>query len=121
MGAKLPTAAAGQDVACKPTHAGGEGGDISTQETLTPLSAFAVAKASTPPPPCACTALSKHRVGVGPPFEGNFGTAVFVVQNGGLGVCRAFVQGKRGSVMSVMVHSVHNNIVLHIGTPCCLF
>ena len=23
--------------------------------------------------------------------------------------------------MSVMVHSVHNNIVLHIGTPCCLF
>ena len=21
--------------------------------------------------------------------------------------------------MSVMVHSVHNNIVLHIGTPCC--
>ena len=38
-----------------------------------------------------------------------------------LGVCRAFVQGKRGSFMSVMVHSVHNNIVLHIGTPCCLF
>ena len=23
--------------------------------------------------------------------------------------------------MSVMVHSVHNNIVLHIETPCCLF
>ena len=67
-----------------------------------------------------------------------------MVQNGGLGVCRAFVtvpqgvvgdrlpwggerqggggvQGKRGSFMSVMVHSVHNSIVLHIGTPCCLF
>ena len=49
---------------------------------------------------------------------------VFVVQNGGLGVCRAFVQGKRGSVMFVIVHCVHCvhcNIVPHIATPCCLF
>ena len=28
---------------------------------------------------------------------------------------------ERGAVMFVMVHSVHNNIVLHIGTPCRLF
>ena len=71
--------------------------------------------------PCACTALSKHGVDVEPPFCGNFGTTVFLVQNGGLGVCRALEEGKRGSVMSVMVHSVHNNIVPHIATPSCLF
>ena len=41
------------------------------------------------PPRCACTALSKPQVGVEPPFGVNFGTAGFVVQNGGLGVCRA--------------------------------
>jgi hypothetical protein len=44
--------------------------------------------------------MAKHRLGVEPPV---FGTTVFVVQNGGLGVCRAFVQGKRGSVMFVIV------------------
>ena len=76
----------------------------------------------TPPPPpaharpCLSTGWALNRR-----FEEIVGTAVFVVQNGGLGVCRAFVQGKRGSFMSVMVHSVHNNIVLHIAIPCCLF
>ena len=33
----------------------------------------------TPPPPCASTALSKHRVGVEPLFLGVFGTTAFVV------------------------------------------
>ena len=33
----------------------------------------------TPPPPCASTALSKHGVGVEPPFLGICGTTVFVV------------------------------------------
>ena len=33
-------------------------------------------------------------------------------------VCEALVEGKWGSLMSMMVHSVHNNIVLHIATPC---
>ena len=33
----------------------------------------------TPPPPCASTALSRHRVGVEPLFSGIFGTSVFVV------------------------------------------
>ena len=31
------------------------------------------------------------------------------------------VAGKRGSFMSVIVHSVHTNIVPHIASPCCLF
>jgi hypothetical protein len=42
-------------------------------------------------PLCTCTALSKHGVGVEQPFLGNFGTAVFVVQNVGLGVCRVLL------------------------------
>ena len=41
--------------------------------------------------------------------------------NGGLGVCDVLVEGKGGSVMSVIVHSVHNNAVPHVAIPCCLF
>ena len=40
----------------------------------------------------------------------------FVVLNAGLGNRDALVEGKRGSFMSVIVHSVHNNIVPHIAT-----
>ena len=73
-----------------------------------------------PPPlaharPCLSTGWALNRR-----FEEILGP-LFLVQNGGLGVCRVFVQGKRGSFMSVMVHFLHNNIALHIGTPCCLF
>ena len=44
-----------------------------------------------------------------------------MVLNAGLGVCDALVEGRRGSFTSVMVHSVHNNIVPHIATPSGLF
>jgi hypothetical protein len=54
-------------------------------------------------------------------FQDFLGPLFFVVLNAGLGVCDAFVEGKRGSFMSVIVHSVHNNIVPHIATPCDLF
>ena len=60
-----------------------------------------------PPPLCASTGWSKHGVGVETLFSGFFGTAVFVVLNAGLGVCDALVEGKMGSFMSVIVHSVH--------------
>ena len=43
------------------------------------------------------------------------------VLNARLGVCDAFVEGKRGSFMLMIVHSVHNNIVPHMATPFCLF
>ena len=73
-------------------------------------------------PLCRSTALSEHRVGVEPLFFGFLlGPLFFVVLNGGLGVCDVLLEGKRGSVMSVIVHSVHNNIVPHIATPCCFF
>ena len=60
--------------------------------------------------------MAKHRVGVEPPFLSFFGTAVFVALNGGLDVCDALVPGRRGSVMSVSVHSVHHSIVPHTAT-----
>ena len=44
-----------------------------------------------------------------------------VVSNVRLGVLEAAVEGKRGSFMSVSVHSVHNNILPHIATQRCLF
>ena len=73
-----------------------------------------------PPPaharPCLSTGWALNRR-----FEEILGPLFLLVQNGGLGVCRVFVQGKRGSVMFVIVHCVHNNIVPHIATPCCLF
>ena len=49
------------------------------------------------------------------------GPLFVAVLNGGLGACDVLVEGKRGPVMSVIVHSVHNSIVPHIATPCCLF
>ena len=40
-----------------------------------------------------------------------------VVPNGGLGVSYALVQGKGGSVMSAIVHSVHSDGVPRMGNP----
>ena len=74
-----------------------------------------------PLPHCASTGLSKRGVGVEPLFSGFLGPLFCVVLDAGLGVCDALVEGKRGSFMSVIVHSVHNNIVPHIATPCSLF
>ena len=48
------------------------------------------------------------------------GPLFFVVLNAGWGVRDALVEGKRGSFLSVIVHSVRNNIVPHTATPCCL-
>ena len=53
-------------------------------------------------------------------FQDFLGPLCFVVLDAGLGVCDALVE-RGGSFMSVIVHSVHNNIVPHIATPCCLF
>ena len=51
-------------------------------------------------------------------FSGLLGPVFFfVVLNAGLGVCGALVEGKRGSLMSVIVHSVKSNIA----PLCCLF
>ena len=50
-------------------------------------------------------------------FYGIVGPLLFAVLNGGWGVCDALVEGKRGPVMSVSVHCVHNNIIPHITTP----
>ena len=36
-------------------------------------------------------------------------------------VCEAVVNGKRGSFLPVIVVSIHNNILSHIATQCCLF
>ena len=74
-----------------------------------------------PPPfaharPCLSTGWALNRR-----FEEILGPLCSWSRKEGLGVCRALVQGKRGSVMFVMVHSLHNNIVPHIATPCCLF
>ena len=44
-----------------------------------------------------------------------------MVLNAGLGVCDAVVEGKGGSFMSVMVHSVHDHSVPRIATRCGLF
>ena len=62
-----------------------------------------------PPPPFAqARACPGNGVGVEPLFSGFFGGPLFfVVPNAGLGVCDALVEGKRGSFMSVIVHSVH--------------
>ena len=54
-------------------------------------------------------------------FQDFLGPLFFVVLDAGLGVCDAFVEGQRGSCMSASLRSVHNNIVPHIATPCCLF
>ena len=53
-------------------------------------------------------------------FQDFLGLLFFVVLNAGLGACDALVEGKKCSFMSVITHSVHNNIVPHIATPCCL-
>ena len=66
--------------------------------------------------PCLSTGWALNRR-----FEEILGPLFSWSRKEGLGVCRALVQGKRGSVMFVMVHSLHNNIVPHIATPCCLF
>ena len=50
-------------------------------------------------------------------FQDFLGPPFCVVLNAGLGVCDAPVEGKGGSFMSVMVHSVHNNIVPHVAPP----
>ena len=74
-----------------------------------------------PPPP-----LHKHGLVPAPEWAGDrcfqdcWGPLVFVVPNAGLGVCDALVEG-RGSSMFAIVHSVHNNIVPQIATPCSLF
>ena len=44
-----------------------------------------------------------------------------MVLNAGLGVCDALADGKGGSFMSVMVHSVHDHSVPRIATRCGLF
>ena len=50
-----------------------------------------------------------------------WGPLFFVLLNAGFGFCDALVEGQGGSFMSVIVHSVHNSIVPHGATPCCLF
>ena len=64
------------------------------------------------PPPCAST---------GRCFQDFLGPLLFVVLNAGLGICDALVEGKKGSFMSVIVLSVHNNIVPHVANPCGWF
>ena len=75
----------------------------------------------TPPPPpsaharpCLSTEWALTRR-----FEEILGPLSLWSRKEGLGVCRALVQGKRGPVMFVIVHSLHNNFVPHIATPCC--
>ena len=46
---------------------------------------------------------------------------MFVVSDVRLGVREVGVETKRGSFMSVIVYSVHNNILPAIATQCCLF
>ena len=65
--------------------------------------------------------INKKRFEVPEGYTGNLGLLLFVVVNGGFGVCEALVEGKRGSVMFVIVHSAHNSTVLHIAIPCCFF
>ena len=80
-----------------------------------------VVPAYPPPPLCPSTGLSKATEwALNRCFQDFLGPLLFVVLNAGLGVCDAFVEGKGGSVMSVMVQSVHNNIVPHIAAPCGL-
>ena len=53
-------------------------------------------------------------------FSGFLGPLFLVVLNAGLSVYDAFVDRKGGSFKSVILHSVHNNIVPHIATQCGL-
>ena len=74
------------------------------------------------PPPFAQACTCPSTEWALPLFSGFFRTAFFVVLNAGLGVFDALVEGKKGSfIISVIVHSVHNNIVPHVATPCGLF
>ena len=69
------------------------------------------------PPPPHTHPLRKHRlvqVGVGCWFQDFLGPLFVVVLKAGLGVCDALVEGRGGSFMSVIVHSVHHNTVPHI-------
>ena len=54
-------------------------------------------------------------------FQDFLGHLFFEVLNAGLGVCDAMAEGKGGSFVSVMVHSIDNNIIPHIAAPRCLF
>ena len=54
-------------------------------------------------------------------FHDFLGPLFFVVLDAELSISDALTEGKRGSAMSVIVRSVHNNIVPHIATRCCLF
>ena len=56
-----------------------------------------------------------------PLLLGFFGTAVFVISDVRLGVREVVAEKARGSSTSAIVHSVHNNILPHIATQCCLF
>ena len=77
---------------------------------------------SVPPPPLVqARACPSTEWALNCCFQDFLGLLSFVVLNAGLGVCDALVEGKRGLFMSVIVHSVHNNIVPHSATPCCLF
>ena len=71
--------------------------------------------------PCASKGLSKWALNRW--FQDFFWIRFFfVVLSAGLGVSDALVEGKGGgSFRSVMVHSVHRNIVPHIATRCGLF
>ena len=77
---------------------------------------------TTPPPPltqaqaCPSTVWALNRC-----FQDFLGPLFLLVLNAALGACDTLVEGTRGSFMSVIVHSVHYNIVPHIATPCCLF
>ena len=78
----------------------------------------------TPPPPPALAqaqACPSTEWALNHRFQDFLGPLFFVVLNAGLGVCNALVEGKRGSFMSVSVHSVHNTVVPRIATRCCLF
>ena len=46
--------------------------------------------------------------------DSGFGAIAFVVPNVRLGVHEVVVQGERGSLMTVIVHFVHNIILPHI-------
>ena len=79
----------------------------------------------TPPRPLlSCTPLAQARACPSAEwtlkccFQDFLGPLFFVVLSAGLGVCDALVEGKGGSFVSVIVHSVHNNIVPPIATAC---
>ena len=87
---------------------------------------------STPPPPCASTALSKHGVGVEPLFLGIFGTTVFVVPNVTWGldtlyhtlptddVCFDVILSHSCYFPSTAYRHLHLRALLDVGSHVCL-